>query len=101
VIRVDSNLSDAARLINEALKAPPGTTELTTESGRAVRVEREPAPGIRLRLTWPRTDEETAGWLELLVEAVDQRPESYPTGVPFVPQEWTAIRGHGLKLARE
>jgi len=81
---MDSNLPEVARLIHEALSGPPETTELVTESGRPVRVERDPEPGIQLRLTLAETDEHAADWRAILVEPRDRKPDCYPGEVPFV-----------------
>jgi hypothetical protein len=81
-----SNLPEAARLIQEALSGPPGLTELKTESGRVVKVERDPEPGIQLRLEFPGSEEGHDGWTALSVRAVADRPELYPSIVPFLPE---------------
>jgi hypothetical protein len=82
---MESNLPEAARLIQEALSAPPGVTELKTESGRVVQVERDPEPGIQLRLVFPGTQDRHDSWIALSVRAVEDRPGSYPSIVPFLP----------------
>jgi hypothetical protein len=85
VTLVESNLPEAARLIQEALSGPPGVTELKTESGRVVQVERDPEPGIQLRLVFPGTENMHDGWTALSLRAVEDLPVSYPSFVPFLP----------------
>ncbi len=82
---MESDLSEAARLIQEALSGPETVTELRTQSGRPVRVERDPEPGIQLRLTLTGTDGDGGDWIVYLVEPGEQRPRSYPSTAPFVP----------------
>lgn len=82
---MESKLPEAARLIKEALAGPAGLTELRTESGHIVQVERDPEPGIQLRLVFPGTEERREPWTALAVRAVEDRPESYPSTVPFLP----------------
>jgi hypothetical protein len=82
---MESKLPEAARLIKEALSGPPGLTELKTESGHPVQLERDPEPGIQLRLVFPGTQERRDSWTALSVRAVPDRPGSYPSTVPFLP----------------
>jgi hypothetical protein len=82
---MESKLPEAARLIQEALSGPPGVTELKTESGHPVRVERDPEPGVQLRLVFPGTEERQDSWTALSVRAVEHRPGSYPSAIPFLP----------------
>ncbi len=82
---MESKLPEAARLIQEALSGPAGLTELRTESGQLVQVERDPEAGIQLRLVFPGNQERRDPWTALAVHAVEDRPESYPSSVPFLP----------------
>lgn len=82
---MESRLPEAARLIQEALAGPPGVTELRTESGQPVQVERDPEPGIQIRLVFPGTQERRDPWTAIVVRAVEHRPVSYPSIVPFLP----------------
>jgi hypothetical protein len=82
---MESKLPEAARLIQEALSGPPDLTELKTESGHVVQVERDPEPGIQLRLVFPGTQDSRDPWTALSVRAVADRPEPYPSIVPFLP----------------
>ncbi|MGD2152916.1 MAG: hypothetical protein PVG79_06575 [Gemmatimonadales bacterium] len=88
---MESKLPEAARLIQEALSGPPGLTELRTESGQLVRVERDPEPGIQLRLVFPGSEERRDPWTALAVPPVADRPESYPSSVPFLPGVETIV----------
>lgn len=81
-----ANLPEAARLIQEALSGSPGVTELKTESGRTVQVERDPEPGIQLRLVFPGTEDGHDSWTAISVRAVADQPELYPSIVPFLPE---------------
>jgi hypothetical protein len=88
---MESKLPEAARLIQEALSGPPGLTELRTESGHTVQIERDPEPGIQLRLVFPGTQERHDPWTALAVRPVAERPESYPASVPFLPGVETIV----------
>jgi len=88
---MESKLPEAARLIQEALSGPPGLTELRTESGQPVEVARDPEPGIQLRLMAPGTRERRDPWTALAVRPVADRPESYPSSVPFLPGVETIV----------
>lgn len=76
-----------ARLVPAALKAPPDVHELRTDSGAVVRFEREPEPGIELRLYMP----ERLDWEVTLIRAGDARPQRYPGGLPFVPNATAVV----------
>lgn len=92
---MESNLPEAARLIHEAVSGPPGRAELVTEGGRPVRIERDPEPGIKLRLTLAEAGEDTVNWRAILIEPLDRKPYSYPGQVPFVSGVETIVAVFG------
>jgi hypothetical protein len=82
---MNEDMPEAVRLLQEALSGPPGVSEVTTQSGRRVRVERDPEPGIQVRLAQLDSEGPRAEWRALSVDAVEERPESYPADLPFLP----------------
>ncbi len=82
---MDADFAEAVRLMQEALAGPPGVTQVTTRSGQVMQIERDPEPGVRVRLVTEGTEEKPGAWDMLNVAAVDERPGLYPSSVPFVP----------------
>lgn len=80
---------DGMRLIRAAQK-DASCSELQDDSGRRILVERDPEPGIAIRLT-RHGAEDTSHWQALRVRPVEQRPASYPTSLPFLPTRSAAI----------
>lgn len=98
---MDPNFPEATRLIRKVLSGPPGATEITTESGRVLRVERDPEPGIELRLAPVDSDIGPGDWLVMSLRAAEEKPEGYPPSVPFVPlaSGVVAIFGENITVA--
>ena len=79
------------RLIEQAHTAPREASELMTDAGDMIQVERDSVPGMGFRLTMP----EHSGWLLMQVEPLSSRPSWYPEGLPFLPHQsaWIAQDG--------
>ncbi len=77
---VRPEFNEAIQLLFRAMRASENVSEVCSESGRTAHIERSPDPGIDVAV---RIDE--LGWLALSVMPVSDRPEAYPSGVPFVP----------------
>ena len=86
---MNPELAGAMRLIRAAQK-DAGCSELQDDCGRRILVERDPEPGIAIRLT--RQDaEDTSHWEALRVRPVERCPDSYPASLPFLPSRSAAI----------
>ena len=78
------------RLIVAAQK-DPDCSELEDDDGRSIAVERDPEPGIAIRLTRRDVEDDASGWYALSVRPTEQRPALYPTALPFIPARSATI----------
>ena len=78
------------RLIVAARK-DAGCSELQDEDGRSIAVERDPEPGIAIRLTRRDAEDDASDWYALSVRPTEQRPDLYPATVPFIPARSATI----------
>ena len=81
----DRHAGETADLVRQALRAPPDVREVRSQSGRRMRIVRDPEPGVELELR--ETDAEGAGPGLVLLSLRDAalRPSRYPASLPFVP----------------
>jgi hypothetical protein len=88
---MSSETKETFRLIQEAMRSPAEKTELETSSGRKVRIERDPEPGIEIRLTHADAADGEGEWYVLSVAASEARPKPYPSSLPFLPGVEAAV----------
>jgi hypothetical protein len=70
--------------ISEILEDPARTDEeFTGEGGKAYRVRKQPAPGVRALVEYRNPDQPFERMTEIF-EATAERPPSYPDDLPFV-----------------
>ncbi len=74
---------DLLEAVQEALHNPRYGGTVSLPGGGEATIEREPEPGIRLRLTSGGRD----GTVVTLYAGSTSRPGIYPSGLPFVPGE--------------
>jgi hypothetical protein len=77
--------SDVARMLREALTAPPEVSRIQSDTGQTIEIERDSDPGIQVRLLVADAESRLGDWLAIAVRAVEERPACYPSFLPFVP----------------
>ena len=78
---VHPEYTEAIQLLFRAMRAPEDVSEVSSDGGRAARIDRSPEPGIDVAIRI-----EDLGWLALSTTPVPDRPAAYPNEIPFVPE---------------
>jgi hypothetical protein len=95
---MDQMFSDVARILREALTAPPEVSRIQSHTGHTIEIERDPEPGIQVRLLVADAESRSGDWLAIVVRAVEERPACYPSSLPFVPETNALITRDGEHL---
>lgn len=82
-------------LISAAMAAPPDVSELRTDAGDVVPIERDPEPGLALRLSAASLPD----WEVLVTRVADAPPSRYPAGVPFISGATALVARTGERCA--
>ncbi len=76
--------------LQDAISDPARRDQTVTVEGNDVQLRFDPEPGVDLRMEFPQAPD---GMAFTTYRATDERPASYPPGIPFLPGVAASVAG--------